>query len=100
MTPFLPTLALTRRRFIQGATAAFLVLSAAILGRMHSGAHEEADDLVALLLQQVRGHGAVNPAAHRQHDPRLQVRATTSTITVDDTTPTPLRRNFAETRTP
>ncbi len=34
-----------------------------------SGAHEEADDLVPLLLQQVRGHRAINPPAHRQHDP-------------------------------
>ena len=34
-----------------------------------SRAHEEADDLVALLLEQVRGHRTVHPAAHRQHDP-------------------------------
>ena len=35
-----------------------------------AGAHEQADDVVALLAQQVRRHGAVHAAAHRQDHPR------------------------------
>jgi hypothetical protein len=35
---------------------------------MDSRAHEKADDLVALLLEQVRGHRAVHPAAHGEDD--------------------------------
>ena len=53
---------------IEGAAAALLVRGAVVLGAVDAGAHEQADDLVALLLEQVRGHGAIHAAAHGQDD--------------------------------
>jgi hypothetical protein len=35
-----------------------------------AGAHEEADDLVALLIQQEGGHRAVHPSGHGQYNTR------------------------------
>src|SRR5262249_39329144 len=52
---------------VHGAAAALLVGGPAVLGRVDAGAHEQADHLVALLLEQQRGHGAVHAAAHRPH---------------------------------
>ncbi len=46
----------------------FLCDGRIVLGAMDARAHEEADDLVALLFQQVGGDGAIDPAAHGQDD--------------------------------
>src|SRR5262249_9399408 len=47
------------------AAAALLAVGPAIVAVVRPGAHEQADDVVALLPQQVRRHRAVHPAAHR-----------------------------------
>ena len=54
---------------VEGATAALLVGGAVVRAAVPPGAHEEADDLVPLPPEQVRGHRAVHPAAHGEHDP-------------------------------
>src|SRR5208283_3578064 len=52
---------------IERAAAAFLVRGGVIVVAMHARAHEQADDLVALLLEQVGGNGAIDSAAHGQY---------------------------------
>ncbi len=53
---------------VLGAAAAPFVGRRAVVGRVHARPHEQADDLVALALEQVRGHRAVHAAAHGQDD--------------------------------
>ena len=52
---------------VEGATAG---LGAALLVlEVGPGAHEEADHVVPLLLEQIRRHRTIDPAAHRQDHP-------------------------------
>jgi hypothetical protein len=53
---------------VLSAAAAFLVRGAIGFRLMSAGAHEEADHLVALFFQQVRGNGAIHSAAHGQYN--------------------------------
>src|SRR5207237_9607215 len=56
---------------VKGAAAALLVVGAVVVsGGMDSRAHEQADDLVSLLTQQIRGRGAIHSPAHGQDDAR------------------------------
>ena len=74
---------------VDGAAAALLVVGRSRRRSsrlMDAGAHEQADDVVALLLEQVRGDGAVHSATHRQHDARSHTNIVSSSLRRSDCT--------------
>src|SRR5579871_2427819 len=53
---------------IDRGAASLLAIRPTVVRAMNAGAHEKSDHVVSLLFQQIRAHGAIHPAAHRQYD--------------------------------